>query len=55
MSYTIPRLNARIPAHHAVILLLWPNIPSNSASHAEEAVPVIPFSQASYATHSQHA
>jgi hypothetical protein len=54
-SYTIPRLNARIPAHHAVILLFWPNIPSNSASHAEEAVPVIPYSPASYATHPQHA
>ena len=53
-SYTIPRLNARIPAHHAVILRFWPNIPSNSASHAEEAVPVIPYSPASYATHPQH-
>ncbi|CAI8965882.1 hypothetical protein EMIT0347P_70281 [Pseudomonas sp. IT-347P] len=54
VSYTIPRLNARICAHHAVILLVWPNIPSNSASHAEEAVPVIPNSRASYATHPQH-
>jgi hypothetical protein len=55
-SYTITRLNARIPAHHAVIPRFWPNIPSNSASHAEEVVPVISFPTAqTAATYAHHA
>ncbi|QHF30360.1 hypothetical protein PspR32_22225 [Pseudomonas sp. R32] len=54
-AYTILRVNARIPAHHAAILRFWPNIPSNSASHAEEAVPVVPSSRTWHAPQAHHA